>query len=231
MGVIFRSIVFGAVVSALALPAQGASLQVSPVTIELQQPAATETLRVTNSGSQVITAQLRVFRWIQENGEERLVPTRDVVASPPMLKMAAGKDYTVRIVRVTGTPVSGEESYRLLVDEVPPPATRANAVRMAVRHSIPVFFYAEGASLPDLKCSNAKSRLTCSNGGDRHLRIGNLRVKSGKKTISLGNGLNGYVLGRSTKSWPLPAQRLIPGSTTVMAETNRGNLLVKAANK
>lgn len=223
------TIALGAIGLAFAPPVRAASLQVSPVTVELPQPAATASLRLTNSGSKSINAQLRIYRWVQENGEERLVRTRDVVASPPMLSMAPGRAYTVRVVRTAGAAVSAEESYRLLVDEVPPPATRANSVRMAIRHSIPVFFYADGASDPELKCTNAQSQLTCFNAGDRHLRIANLQLKSGVKTISLGKGLNGYVLGRSTKTWRLPAR--LPGNVTVSAATNRGDLRVKAASK
>src|SRR5207302_3878346 len=52
-----------------------ASLQVAPVNIEVQAPAAAATLRLHNVGTRPLNAQLRVFRWSQENGEEKLEPT------------------------------------------------------------------------------------------------------------------------------------------------------------
>jgi fimbrial chaperone protein len=58
-----------------------------------------------------------------------------------MLKVAPGTDYTVRIVRTAKGPVAGEESYRLLIDQLPEPKDRkANQVSLVIRHSIPVFF-------------------------------------------------------------------------------------------
>src|SRR6266481_5415488 len=98
---------------------RGASLQVVPVSIEVPAPGATATLKLRNEGPAPINAQIRVFRWSQANGEEKLEPTDDVVASPPMASLAPKADYVVRLVRVTKRPLSEGESYRLLVDELP----------------------------------------------------------------------------------------------------------------
>ena len=48
------------------------------------------------------------------------------MASPPALKLTAGKENVVRIVRLSKSPVLAEESYRLAVDELPKPPTAAN---------------------------------------------------------------------------------------------------------
>jgi fimbrial chaperone protein len=98
-----------------------ASLQVAPVSIEVQAPAAAATLKLRNEGPSPINAQLRVFRWSQTNGEEKLEPTDDVVASPPIVALTPKTDYTVRLVRVTKRPILVGESYRLFVDELPEP--------------------------------------------------------------------------------------------------------------
>ncbi len=61
--------------------------------------------------------------------------------------MRPNTDYTVRIVRTSKEPVAQEESSRLLIDELPGPATGAPAtVNIALRYSIPVFFTVPGGA-------------------------------------------------------------------------------------
>jgi P pilus assembly chaperone PapD len=106
--------------------------------------AATVTLR--NNGAKPIATQIRVFRWIQEAGRERLEPTEDVVASPPAVELQPAQDYVARVVRVTKKPVEGEEAYRLFIDELPEAPQGQRTVNLVVRHSIPLFFDAPGNS-------------------------------------------------------------------------------------
>ena len=97
--------------------ASAASLQVAPVLLEVVAPGAATTVTLRNTGAKPITTQVRVFRWIQEGGKERLEPTQDVVASPPAIELRPAQDYVVRAVRLTKNPVAGEEAYRLLMEK------------------------------------------------------------------------------------------------------------------
>jgi fimbrial chaperone protein len=131
-------------ISASSAVASASSLQVSPVNIEVPAPGAASTVTLNNDGGDTINAQIRIFKWIQKNGKDELVPTRDVVASPPAVKLVAGKKSVIRIVRMIKSPAVTEESYRLIVDEVPkPPKAQQAGVGFTVRYSIPVFFRRE----------------------------------------------------------------------------------------
>src|SRR2546425_2088988 len=180
---------------------QAASLQVSPVSIEVPAPGAAATLKLRNEGTNPLNAQIRVFRWIQVNGEEKLEPTDDVVASPPITNLAPKTDYTVRLVRVTRRPVTNGESYRLLVDELPDPTTQRNrVVTLVLRYSIPVFFYprdpAEAKLTWAVEQRNGRAYVSATNSGDRHVRVSTLKLSDGNgSAVSFGNGLTGYVLG------------------------------------
>lgn len=204
MAVVCASLVFP-VTSSLA-----ASLQLSPVSVEVRAPGAATTIKLRNEGASPINAQLRVFRWVQENGIERLEPTNDVVASPPIANLGPNTEYTIRIVRVTKRPASRGETYRLLVDELPSAQVRQNrAVTLVMRYSIPVFFYpidVAGASLTwSVEQNGGQVYVLATNGGDRHVRLSamNLRASNGT-TVDFGKGLTGYVLGRSTMRWAAP---------------------------
>ena len=208
--------------------AQAASLQVAPVLVEAVGPALSSSLTLRNSGAHPVNAQIRVFRWTQADGQERLEPTQDVVASPPAATLRAGGEYLVRIVRVAKRPVEGEESYRLLVDELPDPARQANgAVHMVLRQSIPVFFAAPTRSGPGIAWSvttGGRTSLVARNAGERRLRLSDLVLRDARgRTVSFGDGLVGYALGRSAMRWTAPAPAGFgPGPFTISGQSDIG---------
>ncbi len=216
-----------------ALPsAEAAQIHVRPVLIELAAPAAAATLTLNNRGKGLVTAQIRVFRWTQVNGQDKLTPTRDVVASPPLLRMAPGRDNVVRVVRISKRPVKGEESYRLVVDQIPEKKQKGTGVVFAVRYLIPVFFYERGASAPKVSWKAARKGrkiiLTAHNAGARHERVSRLRISSGGKTQVISTGLAGYVLGKSTKTWTKPLRLRAKGTITIKGQGIHGALTAKA---
>jgi len=216
-------------ISASSAVASASSLQVSPVNIEVPAPGAASTVTLNNDGGDTINAQIRIFKWIQKNGKDELVPTRDVVASPPAVKLVAGKKSVIRIVRVIKSPAVTEESYRLIVDEVPkPPKAQQAGVGFTVRYSIPVFFSKSGEdSEISWKASMIKGQLvlTASNSGGRRVRLASLRVVNAGKTVNVGQGLAGYVLGQSSREWAVKSgvKSIAPGGTiTILAQGDNG---------
>ena len=224
----------------LALPSSvsnAASLQVSPVRLDLSPGAAASTVTLANSGSEQVATQVRVFRWVQENGEEKLVPTRDVVVSPPIVELGPGKSNVVRIVRTLKTPVEQEESYRLIVDQIPQADQGSGlAIKFRLRYSIPVFFAARNAQGPQMSWAVESHKGTtvidADNSGNRHLRLAKISVvlPSGK-TVRLAEGLAGYVLAGSHArlSFSGGLSGVKPGQTvTILAEGNDNPFRVQA---
>lgn len=216
-------------VAAAFSPAKAGSLQVEPVILDVIAPGAASTITLHNAGAGPINGQIRVFKWSLVNGEEKLEPTDDVVASPPSVTLGPDAKNIVRVVRVAKTPVVGEESYRLLVDQLPDLAQQKNgAVNLMVRYSLPVFFGAANRKSPTLAWSVAvkgdKLTLAAHNTGDRRLRLSALTVKDAHgRSISLGNGLAGYALGQSTKSWTIPARGFAAsGSASISGQSDGG---------
>jgi fimbrial chaperone protein len=221
-----------------ALAAQAAQLQIEPMLIEVRAPGAAATLTLRNESATEATIQIRVFRWSQSNGKETLEPTSDVVASPPAVTMSPGMSYTARIVRVTKRPASGEEAYRILVDQLPEPAQkRAQTVNLLVRYSIPAFFIDQGGAAPSVRWSltshQDKLMLTAQNDGHRRLRLSSVRLKdSNGATISFGSGLLGYVLNRSVMSWTAPSGSRAFGAgglVSITADSDQGPIHAEAS--
>ena len=215
--------------------ANAASLQVSPVLVEVTAPGATATITVRNDGKATLATQLRIFRWSQSDGEERLEPTEDVVASPPAVELRPQQDYVVRIVRTTKAPVVGEESYRLFVDELPD-TQQISGVKLVVRHSLPVFFDAPDAAPPDPAWTLARTgrgvALNVANHGERRIRLSAVRIGDATgRTLALNEGLVGYALGRSTMSFPTRIAGSAPRNGTrisIRGNTEQGSFSATA---
>lgn len=228
---------FGAVDGSAA-----AQLRVEPVLLELTAPAAAGSLTLRNDEDTEVVVQTRVMRWSQAGGKETLEPTTDVVASPPTVKMAAGADYVVRVVRVSKQPVRGEESYRVIVDQLPNiRRQQTRAINLLIRHSIPVFFRSAQLNPSSVAWSlnhdGDKLIVVATNSGDERLRIASLRLRDAAGTaISFGNGLIGYALGRSSMSWSAPSHPRgfgANGSVSIAAETDKGpiNAMAQAVGR
>jgi fimbrial chaperone protein len=186
-----------------------------------------------------VTAQIRVYRWSQVNGQEKLEPTGDVAASPPASTLPPGGMQTVRLVRTRKDPIVGEESYRLFIDQLPQPAqARTGLVSLVVRHSIPAFFRSAELSSASVSWSAEIARgsvtVTARNDGQRRMRIARLQVRDAKgSTVQFGEGLVGYALGKSSMRWTARAghQGLGAGQLSVSAQTDVGAVNAVAGRK
>jgi len=224
----FRSCIIAAATLLLAAftahdSARAASLSVSPIRLDIASPGNNATLTLRNSGPRPINAQVRVFHWSQRNGKDFFAETRDVVVSPPIASLPAGGEINVRVLRVTGAPVKGQENYRVVVDQIPE-AARPNTVgiNIAIRYALPLFIVGPDASSARIAWSvrmvDGKRALVAINSGDVHLRIANLAIGS----LRVGKGLQGYVLGHSTRVFELPRNANPSGPLT--ADTDQGKL-------
>lgn len=203
--------------------AHAASLSVSPLRVDVKAPGKTAQVTLRNESRRTINVQVRIFRWRQKGGKDDFVQTRDVVASPPVARMTAGNQFQVRIVRVSGRPVRGQDAYRLVIDELPsaPPARRTG-ITVAIRYILPVFFTAPDARPGRVRWSvrgRGGSRvLVARNSGDLSVRLSELRVGG----VRIKRGLAGYVLGRSVRHFPMPSRAPSRGSIT--AQTTEGSI-------
>lgn len=205
-------------------------IRVSPTTLDVIAPGAATGLTVVNQGRDTVTIQARVFRWNQQSGRETYEPTQDVVVSPPMTQLPPGTEQTLRVVRVASGAARGEETYRVYIDQIPDRATgQGGTVSFTSRLRIPVFFTERTARPPQVEWSlmqyGNQAVLQARNVGDMRLRIADLQVYAGGRTLARQNGLFGYVLGGSVMQWSFgSASQIGNGSLSLRATTNAGVL-------
>lgn len=223
--------------AALAGVAGAASLRISPIGIELAPNQRAAALTVTNTDKRPVSIQVRVFRWTQDDGGDRLDPTTDLIVNPPAATIPAGAAYTVRIARPSVTPVDAERSYRLVIDELPRPSESGPAsqgVAMLLRTSMPVFIgdHAQSASLAWTVWQDAQGlHAEASNTGRRHARVAGLALDAGDgRRIVFGEGLNGYVLAGAARRFdlrtaPNETPPRLAGATVVLTARDRDQQL------
>ncbi len=210
--------------------ADAASLQVAPTSLTLQARRNADGLWLSNTGTAPLHAQVRVFRWTQENGEEKLAPATEVAISPPMLQLAPGTRQLVRVIRLGPPPAVVETSYRVIVDELPVESTASEAkpgLQFVLRYSVPVFLMPQGADeiAPALRSrliqDGGQPSIEISNNGKQHAQIADLVFESGDgKRQPVAAGLSGYVLPGQSRRWPLPAAITVPSTGTFKARIN-----------
>lgn len=199
-----------ALASAVTPAAEAASIQVSPVTLQINEPALATHLTVRNGSDDPAHVQVRAYRWTQVDGEDRLERATDLAVSPPATVVAGGGENLVRIVRLQKAPVAREESYRVLVDQLPDAAAQGGVtLKILMRYSIPVFVSPRRQMPSELAWSAVRDGdslvLTATNTGGRRVRISSLSVIEDAGAGSLErSGLVGYVLAGGTKSWSYP---------------------------
>ncbi|AKM28948.3 hypothetical protein AB870_00585 [Pandoraea faecigallinarum] len=196
----------------------GATLQVSPVIVNILPTQPATTLTLGNSGDLPIHGQLRLYAWTQRNGDNVLTPTDALIASPPIIRIEPGERQIVRLVRVAARPEGNEQSYRLVVDELPSlDAKPSEGVSIRLRYSLPVFVQTSHSRAPALHFDLRMTRgeLEVRNDGERHAQLGATRVLDASgRSVELTRGLLGYVLAGQTRRfavrWPSGAPPVAP---------------------
>ncbi|WP_419380668.1 molecular chaperone, partial [Acinetobacter pittii] len=88
--------------------------------------------------------------------------------------------YNLRVVRINPEPVSGEKTYRIIIDELPKPIDSRKAdqgVNVLLRSSLPVFVVNKDAITKlnwSIQQEQNNAYLTISNVGNRHALLNNL---------------------------------------------------------
>lgn len=208
--------------------ARAAAVVLWPVDPTIAAGQTATALWVENRGNQPVTLQVRSLGWSQAGNEDQYARQDEVVTSPPIANVAPGQRQLIRILRRDAGTTPAEHSYRLLIDELPPPvdpskpnvASAQLAVQM--RYSIPLFTYdGEVAAMPTLRARlvviDGKRYAEIANLGQRHARLINLRIQNGARDFTVNAGLLGYVLGGSTMRWPVPDGAPISGTIVVNA--------------
>jgi fimbrial chaperone protein len=187
--------------------ANASSLEISPVSVNLVAGQRAKVIEIRNRGGSSVAIQIRAYSWSQSGNTDVLVPTRDVILSPPIFTIPAGGSQTIRLL-LRGPGGTGERSYRLLLDEVLPPDPQRNQVGIALRISLPVI---AAAASPPSRSLRWRARLgagnqilvSAANMGNVYDKVHAIAVTlpDGSQPRIVSSGDNPYLLTNTQREW------------------------------
>lgn len=187
-----------------------ASIRLSPVSIEILNDQSASSISLYNQSNESTDLQVRVFEWRQNAGQDQLIPTDEIAVSPPFLKLQPNDSYNLRVVRINPAPVSGEQTYRIIIDELPEPIDNRKAdqgINVLLRSSLPLFVVNKDAITKltwSIQQEQNNSSLMISNVGNRHALLNNftlIDVTANKSYAIKVNTVNGYILAGKARNF------------------------------
>lgn len=191
--------------------ALGGSFEVNPIRVELSGASRSAALSVRNTGADAVVVQLSAQAWSQSEGKDVLNDTRDVLLSPAVATIPAGAEQIVRIGLRRAPDARRELSYRVFIQEVPPPPKpEFQGLVVALRVGLPVFVQptqgqAQAALVWHAALTSPDSvRVKVENRGNGHIQVSSLALFSPQEAEALGtqSGL-AYVLPGQARVWYL----------------------------
>ena len=187
-----------------------ASIRLSPVSVEILNDQSASSISLYNQSNESTDLQVRVFEWRQNAGQDQLIPTDEIAVSPPFLKLQPNDSYNLRVVRINPAPVSGEQTYRIIIDELQKPIDNRKAdqgINVLLRSSLPLFIVNKDAITKltwSIQQEQNTSSLMISNVGNRHALLNNLMlvdVTANKSYAIKVNTVNGYILAGKARNF------------------------------
>ena len=214
----------------MSLPALAGAFMVTPVRVTLSSAEPIVALTVRNDSSDSTVVQIEMTTWSQEAGKDVYAATREVIATPPIFTVPAGATQVVRVGLRRAADADRELTYRLFLQEVPPPPKpEFKGLRVALRMSIPVFVaprVAPAAALERRAVREAQGWLNVSvrNGGKAHVQIADFRLAHADGKEIARQAPSAYVLPGQRREWRLKGDAAAGESLRVLAHTDGGDM-------
>jgi fimbrial chaperone protein len=211
-----RAALSAALVACVAFAAAGVhagSFQVNPIRVDLSASSPSVAITVRNDGRDPVVVQASVLAWSQSDGNDAYVPTTEALVTPPIATIAPGAEQIVRVGLRRAPDPQRELTYRLFLQEVPPPPKPGfTGLQVALRIGVPVFVAPTASARKPLEWSATLARdgtvkLTARNEGNVHHRIADfeLRIPGVADAPVTGVSTVSYVLAGQAREWTLAA--------------------------
>lgn len=213
------------------------SFNIKPVRINLSDKLSTEILQVTNSGNADVTIQLQAMRWSQQDGEDQLTVTRDLIATPQIFNLKAGASQIIRVGLIKKLQLATEATYRLILEEIPPPPEPGfQGLKLALRLSLPVFVKPDGNLHQsfDIRLAHENAAvsdaitLDLNNTGRSHVQLLGMKIHSADDQEALLGSLDKslYLLAGQKKQLVIKRKSdlRLPEAILIRAETSTGKV-------
>ncbi len=187
---------------------------VSPVRIQVSASRPNAILQVTNREDQQVTIQAHVVAWSFDAQKDVYTDSDDVMLNPPIAVVGAHQSQFIRLGLRHPNEGAQERSYRLILEEVPPPPkAEFRGIQTVLRLSIPIFAVPKAAISAQLtwqavRTNDSRLRLIAANRGSAHVQIKSLDVTNSDSAEDyLKGALPAYLLPNQHREWLIEDKR------------------------
>ena len=197
-----------------------ASLNVSPVRVNLSDSHSKDVIQITNQEDSVKSYQVEVVAWSQtDERREVYTPTEDILAVPPLFSLNPGEDQLIRVGMLTDADASTERSYRMFITELAPPEPEKiekTGITMRLQIGIPVFVApaaAPTATLDFIDYLQIEEQLFVQfrNSGNTHIKVTEVHYSAPGPAEKVVTPAVAYILAGKTGYLPVK----LPGSDQI----------------
>lgn len=209
-------------------PAIATEFSVTPVRIFMTPRDRAVAITVTNDGDQEMVVQADLYSWKQgPGGEDQLVLTEEMILSPPIVRLPPKSRQVVRLARLGPPPTSDEQTFRMIVREVPEAAAAQSKelkLQVALAFSLPIFITPPNAKR-QLVCATQRVaadtvRASCENKGNAYAQPRGFALLGGGGEKVAARDSGGYLLPEIKRSFDIKrAEGNIPGGAMKLQVT------------
>ncbi len=218
-------------------PARAGSFSVNPMRVVLSAAKPVAALEVHNDGAEASVVQLELVAWTQGDNADVYMETGELLATPPILTVPPGGSRVVRIGLRRAPDRDRELTYRLYIQEIPPPlATDFQGMRMTLRVGVPVFVASTAKPKPQLQWRMAAAaeggiRVSLTNRGNEHVKINDFELSLADGARSSGvQRVSTYVLPGQSRNWLIKMDGSIAAGSTLRVKAHTDANVELAAN-
>ena len=183
---------------------------ISPIRLDLDRQNKTERITIGNDETdRKIEMQAKLVEWTQDaKGNDVYVESDDLVFFPRIFAVDK-QDQRVMRVGLKVPAAATEKSYRLFIEELPPPpdaGKKGAQILFVLRFGVPIFVRPDkeqlAGAIEALEAAPTAATVVITNRGNQNFQIQSLSVKSqaGYEKEIIG----GYVLAGATKHIAAP---------------------------
>ena len=209
------------------------NISVYPLRVNMDATRNSESLTVRNQSDEPLLLQPTVVKWSQKDGKDLYEPTRDVLVSPALIEVPGRESQVVRLSLRRAPDASNELAYRVMLREVPKPATGPkSAIVIALNISLPIFiapisgeargsFEVSGANLVS-ETGGSTMMMTLNNRSKAHIQIKNFALSEAGSPFAEYSKMLYILPGDSTTIHVPVARKLSSKSVRIDAQTDSG---------
>jgi len=216
------TVLLGCLAASLATVSLAGDFSVAPIRMFLGKDRKSDVVTVKNNGTTPLQFEIRPKKWDQDaDGKDVYSDTSELLVFPKLLTLQAGEDRDIRI-GMKIPPGAVESTYRVFINELPPPLQSDNSnsgaanVGFLINFGLPVFFApikpAQQLQISSLSVANGKVSMRLTNSGNVFQFIQEMSVighdTSGAELFSEPI-TDRYLLAGTTKTYTtiIPADR------------------------